>query len=109
MLLCFLITPLALLGHAYVPQYGERFPSDKNRYGNIIGIDLGTTYSRVSVMLNDTVKIIANDQGSLITPSYVAFNDEGRMVGDAAKNQYATNPHRTIFNSKQVPRTVPFS
>lgn len=62
-----------------------------------IGIDLGTTYSRVAVFQHGKVEIIANDQGNLSTPSYVAFTDAGHLVGDDAKNQAAMNPHNTIF------------
>ncbi|CAB5381632.1 unnamed protein product [Rhizophagus irregularis] len=63
-----------------------------------VGIDLGTTYSCVGVWQNDRVEIIANDQGNRTTPSYVAFTGTKILVGDAAKNQVAMNPHNTVFN-----------
>lgn len=56
--------------------------------------------SCVGVMQNGKVEILVNDQGNRITPSYVAFTDEERLVGDAAKNQYAANPKRTIYDIK---------
>ncbi|KAI5814163.1 heat shock protein 70 family [Pyronema omphalodes] len=71
-------------------------------YGTVIGIDLGTTYSCVGVMKAGRVEIMVNDQGNRITPSYVAFTDDERLVGDAAKNQYAANPTRTIFDIKRL-------
>ncbi|POR38474.1 78 kDa glucose-regulated protein [Tolypocladium paradoxum] len=96
-LLCWITLLFAPLAFVQTVQ-----ADDADNYGTVIGIDLGTTYSCVAVMQKGKVEIIVNDQGNRITPSYVAFTDEERLVGDSAKNQAAANPPNTMFDIKRL-------
>ena len=80
----------------------EEAKDDKKIEGPVIGIDLGTTYSCVGIFRNGSVEIIPNELGNRITPSVVAFTDDDRLVGEAAKNQAALNPKRTIYSVKRL-------
>ena len=98
--LVLLFSPLALFQTVNAQAESET-PATEN-YGKVIGIDLGTTYSCVGLMQKGKVEIMVNDQGHRITPSYVAFTDDERLVGDAAKNQAAANPKRTVYDVKRM-------
>ncbi|KAI9659601.1 MAG: ATPase with role in protein import into the ER [Alyxoria varia] len=102
-LLCIFAFPLFIASTVRAEDDAQKpLGDDKSVSGPVIGIDLGTTYSCVGIMKGGKVEIITNDQGNRITPSYVAWNDDERLVGDAAKNQFASNPHRTVFDIKRM-------
>jgi len=88
---------LALLGLALAQD-----KKDEKIDGPVVGIDLGTTYSCVGIYKGGRVEIIPNNQGNRITPSYVAYTDDERLIGEAAKNQATINPEQTLFDVKRL-------
>merc|ERR1712054_443076 len=76
--------------------------ANKTTTGNVLGIDLGTTYSCVGLWVNSKVELFYNEAGNRTTPSVVAFNDKERLVGDSAKNQSIINPENTVYDSKRM-------
>jgi len=98
--LSFALSALALFGGALADE--KKKDDGKEIKGTVIGIDLGTTYSCVGIYKGGRVEIITNDQGNRITPSYVAFTDTERLVGEGAKNQATLNPEQTLFDVKRL-------
>eukprot|EP00921_Rhytidocystis_pertsovi_P001055 GHVQ01001799.1.p1 GENE.GHVQ01001799.1~~GHVQ01001799.1.p1 ORF type:complete len:687 (+),score=124.93 GHVQ01001799.1:608-2668(+) len=97
-----LLLGLAIWGVVLAQGSAKAETDEKKIEGPVVGIDLGTTYSCVAVYKNGRVEIIPNSLGNRITPSYVAFGEEGRIVGEAAKNEATINPANTLFDVKRL-------
>jgi len=100
--LTFASAALVLAASALSASAATKAETDAEALWPIIGIDLGTTYSCVGIYRDGRVEIVPNDQGNRITPSYVAWDGEERLVGDAAKNQATINPAATVFDVKRL-------
>lgn len=98
----FLFMLYLVLSSNMISMFTSKAAADNKIDGPVIGIDLGTTYSCVGIFKNGHVEIIPNELGNRITPSIVAFTDEERLVGEAAKNQGSINPRRTVFSVKRL-------
>ena len=95
------VSPSSYTCHSYIIYYSME-TSTKERKKIAIGIDLGTTYSCVGIWRDNRCDIIANDQGNRTTPSYVAFTQNERLIGDSAKNQANANPENSIYDAKRL-------
>nr|XP_020183802.1 heat shock 70 kDa protein BIP5-like [Aegilops tauschii subsp. strangulata] len=101
---------LLVLGFLFLPLTASSFlvPESPRRSGEtgdeVLGIALGATHSCIAAVHRDgSIKIVPDDQGNRVTPGWVAFTDDGeRLVGEAARNQYAANPNRTIYGAKRL-------
>ena len=103
---------MKLFGYITLALFGLLFlfngvqSNEETGVDTVIGIDLGTTYSCVGIWKNDRCEIIPNDQGNRTTPSFVAFTETERLIGDAAKSQAALNAVNTVFDAKRLIESV---